>query len=189
MLSWIGLGVALGSARMQRHVPGAPATATRDLQSWGGLALQGAGFALAWGKHPQPDAAWWPGMDATGQSALLVFAAVLALASSAFAVVAVRELGKQWSLTARLLSSHELVTSGPFARVRHPIYSALLGLLVATGLCLGTALATGAGTLVYLIGTHWRAAREEKLLLSRFGDPYLEYARRVPRLIPGRRRA
>ena len=191
MLSWFGLGVALFFARMHRHAPdepGAPA-ATRDLQSWGGLALQGVGFALAWGTQRQAAAAWWPGMSLAVRDVLLVFAALLALASSGFAVLAVRELGKQWSLTARLLSSHELVTSGPFAWVRHPIYSALLGLLVATGLCLGTAAATGAGTLVYLIGTHWRAAREEKLLLARFGDAYREYTRHVPRLIPGPRRA
>lgn len=205
MLSWIGLSLALLSARLQRFRSGASdssagdptdrpsdsgaAPATRDLQSWGGLALQAVGFALVWGTHRQVGAAWWPGLPAIAQQVLLVLAALLALASSAFAIAAVRELGKQWSLTARLLVTHKLVTSGPFGWVRHPIYSALLGLLVATGACLSTVAATAAGTLVYLLGTHWRAAREEGLLLSRFGEAYVAYAHRVPRLIPGRKRS
>lgn len=203
MLSWIGLSLALLSARLRRFKSGAShagaddqsgspndssaAPATRDLQSWGGLALQGAGFALVWTTQRQVGAAWWPGTPALAQQVIFVFAALLALASSAFAIAAVRELGKQWSLTARLLATHELVTSGPFGWVRHPIYSALLGLLLATGLCLSSVAATAAGTAVYLLGTHWRAAREEKLLLARFGETYLGYARRVPRLIPRRR--
>ena len=193
MLSWLGLSLALLSARMHRSVTVAekgptPAAATRDLQSWGGLALQGIGFALVWGTHRPVGAAWWPGISPIAQLVLLLSAGLLALASSAFAIAAVRELGKQWSLTARLLASHELVTSGPFGWVRHPIYSALLGLLLATGVCLSTIAATVAGTVVYLLGTHWRAAREEKLLLVRFGETYLAYARQVPRLIPGIKR-
>ena len=56
--------------------------------------------------------------------------AVLLVVPPAPDLGAVRELGKQWSLTARVLATHDLVTTGPFARVRHPIYSALLGLLL-----------------------------------------------------------
>lgn len=105
-------------------------------------------------------------------------------AAAAFAAAAIRELGKQWSLTARLLQGHELVTSGPFARVRHPIYSALLGLLVATGLTWNSWPMTLAAVAVYVLGTHLRAGREERLLLSQFGERYRDYARRVPRLLP-----
>ena len=76
------------------------------------------------------------------------------------------------------------MTSGPFARVRHPIYSALLGMLVATGLALATPLAMIAATAIYVLGTHLRARREERLLADLFGQAYLDYAQRVPRLLP-----
>jgi protein-S-isoprenylcysteine O-methyltransferase Ste14 len=99
-------------------------------------------------------------------------------------LLAIRELGKQWSLTARVLQSHELVQRGPFAHVRHPIYSALLGLLLATGLALSTAVLTAIAVVVYVAGTYWRATREEALLRAHFGAAYDDYARRVPRLIP-----
>ena len=186
MFGWAGLGAALLRARLQRPAAAsaAPTTQVRDLASWGGLALQGVGFALAWGVRRPAAGTWLFGIAPAGQWLIASVVAVLALASAVFAALAVRELGKQWSLTARLLQNHELVTSGPFARVRHPIYTALLGLLLATGVALSTPTATAAGGLIYLLGTHWRASREDKLLQAMFRDAYLAYARRVPRLIP-----
>jgi protein-S-isoprenylcysteine O-methyltransferase Ste14 len=115
---------------------------------------------------------------------LALLAVTLAFGSAMLGLLAVRELGKQWSLTARVLESHELVQSGPFAQVRHPIYSALLGLLFATGIALSTAWLTGLGAAIYLVGTYSRAIREERLLRAHFGAAYDDYARRVPRLFP-----
>jgi protein-S-isoprenylcysteine O-methyltransferase Ste14 len=185
LCSWMLLGGALLAARLQQRRLAPEATAPRrDLQSWGGLALQGAGFALVWsGGHPGK-LAFLPNLSGEAQAALAFLAIFLGFASAAFAVLAIRELGKQWSLTARVLASHELVQSGPFGRVRHPIYSALLGLLLATGLVFATALNTALGALVYLAGTYWRASREERLLRAHFGATYDDYARRVPRLFP-----
>jgi protein-S-isoprenylcysteine O-methyltransferase Ste14 len=45
---------------------------------------------------------------------------------------AVCALGKQWSIAARVVEGHELITDGPYRIVRHPIYAGMLGLLVAT---------------------------------------------------------
>ena len=187
VLGWALLGGALLSARLrQRRVAAAAgesaAPAKRDLSSWGGIALQGVGFACVWSGAGR--ALFWPGLSESMQAVLAFCAMALALSSAAFAVLAIRELGKQWSLTARVLDHHELVRSGPFARVRHPIYAALFGLLLATGIAMSTATLTVAGALFYLIGTHWRALREEKLLHATFGTDFEDYARRVPRLFP-----
>lgn len=185
MAGWCGLGIALLFARWRQRHGGATSTARkRDLSSWGGLLLQGVGFACVWGFHRDMDAPFLPTSSLAIEWAMSLLAGLLAIASALFAVAAVRELGKQWSLTARVLETHELIVSGPFAHVRHPIYSALLGLLLATGIALGLPSWTAFGALVYLVGTHWRAAREERLLSSNFGDAYADYARRVPRLIP-----
>ena len=178
-------GGALLAARIRQRRAGsaASATASRDLASWAGMALQGVGFAIVWGANRSHDY-FWPGMGLGGMTVLAFATVTLAFGSAMLGLLAVRELGKQWSLTARVLDAHELVQSGPFAQVRHPIYSALLGLLLATGLALSTAWLTALATLVYLAGTYWRALREEALLRAHFGAAYDDYARRVPRLLP-----
>ncbi|MGI9088170.1 MAG: methyltransferase family protein [Chthoniobacterales bacterium] len=52
-------------------------------------------------------------------------------------LAAVRTLGKNWSLAARVTTDHELIETGPYARVRHPIYTGMLGMLIADGLVFG----------------------------------------------------
>jgi protein-S-isoprenylcysteine O-methyltransferase Ste14 len=181
--AWMMFGGALLAARVRQRRAGLGSVARRDFASWAGMALQGLGFAIVWGANRGHDT-FVPGMG-VGAMTMLAFATVtLAFGSAMLGMLAVRELGKQWSLTARVLDAHELVQRGPFAHVRHPIYSALLGLLLASGLALSTALLTAVATLVYLAGTYWRALREEALLRAHFGAAYDEYARRVPRLIP-----
>ncbi len=182
ILGWLLLGGVMLRARLRQS--GAGKAQRRDLASWFGLALQGLGFAVAWGSRADTDSTLISLVPPAGQWLLAALATSLALASALFAGAAIRELGKQWSLTARLLQGHELVVSGPFARVRHPIYSALLGLLVATGLAQASPLAILASVAIYLLGTHLRARREERLLAEMFGDTYTAYAHRVPRLLP-----
>lgn len=184
--AWMLFGGALLAARMRqrRQGGGAGATARRDLASWFGMALQGLGFAIVWGANRGESAYFWPGMTLGGMTVLAFATVTLAFGSAMLGLLAVRELGKQWSLTARVLAAHELVQTGPFAQVRHPIYSALLGLLLATGMALSTVTLTAVAAVAYLAGTHWRASREEALLRAHFGAAYDDYARRVPRLIP-----
>jgi protein-S-isoprenylcysteine O-methyltransferase Ste14 len=113
-----------------------------------------------------------------------VVAALMAGAVSLF-VAAGREMGRNWSLVARTREDHELVTSGAFAHVRHPIYTAmglfLLGLAVSFGhernLILGLPL--------FAAGTWLRVREEEKLLRASFGSTYDNYAARVKRFVPG----
>jgi protein-S-isoprenylcysteine O-methyltransferase Ste14 len=185
MLCWAALGLMLVLARIRarRGASADGGTRKRDLQSWLGLGLQGVGFSIAWGLH-RPQAAFIPGAGLALDWAVAGFAIVLAIASTAFAGAAVRTLDKQWSLTARVRGDHELIRHGPFARVRHPIYSALLGLLMATAICLSVWWALPLAMAVYLLGTRWRTAREERLLTEMFGSAYDEYRRDVPWLLP-----
>jgi len=182
--AWMLFGGALLAARLRQRALGGGGIAKRDMASWAGLAVQGLGFAIVWGGNRATHATFWPHMTLGEMTVLAFLTVTLAFGSAMLGLLAVRELGKQWSLTARVLDAHELVQSGPFAQVRHPIYSALLGLLLATGLALSTALLTGLAAAIYLVGTSWRAAREEALLRAHFGAAYEDYARRVPRLFP-----
>ena len=186
MLCWAALAVMLVLARIRarRGSTGEGATRKRDLQSWLGLALQGVGFSLAWSLQRPPGSSFIPGGSSVINGVLAVLAIAVAITSTAFAGAAIRTLDKQWSLTARVRGDHELIRVGPFARVRHPIYSALLGLLIATALCLAHWWALPVAIVVYLLGTRWRTTREEHLLTEAFGAAYDDYRRQVPWLLP-----
>ncbi len=156
----------------------------RDPMSTIGVAVQAVGFGLVWGwrrdagANPLPDGAWqaW---------AQLVASAILAWGSAALAVSAVRTLGKQWSVTARVLTTHRLVTTGPYAIVRHPIYTAMLGLMLSTGIALTTWPALAVACVFNLTGILWRVRIEERLLRETFGAEHDAYVARVPAVIPG----
>ncbi|CAN5220017.1 hypothetical protein BH11PSE14_BH11PSE14_21900 [soil metagenome] len=183
MLAWLLLGTMLVIARMRQRGQRGDGQ-RRDLRSWMGLGLQGVGFAIAWGVHRPTGASLLPGMGPTSDWMLALATAALAMASSLFACSAIRTLGKQWSLTARVLDSHQLVTDGAFALVRNPIYTGLLGLLIATGFVFATWQAIPVAVLVYVLGTLSRVQREEILLRDMFGAAFDDYAARVPRLLP-----
>lgn len=100
-----------------------------------------------------------------------------------FTVWARIHLGRNWSGIVTVKQDHELVATGPYALVRHPIYSGLLLAFV------GSALARGdcAGALAVLIASLalWRKWRlEERWMRQQFGDRYEAYRQRVSALVP-----
>ena len=118
----------------------------------------------------------------------IVFAVVtvaLAAASVWLVAASVRTLGKQWAVRARLVEDHKLITVGPYAHIRNPIYTGMLGMLIATGLAMEHWVALIAGTIVFMVGLVIRVRAEEKLLRRQFGRQFEEYANRVPAVLPG----
>jgi protein-S-isoprenylcysteine O-methyltransferase Ste14 len=104
-------------------------------------------------------------------------------AGLAFSVWARVVLGRNWSGTVTLKEGHELVRSGPYRLVRHPIYT---GLLVAF---IGSAVARGEwrGVLAVAIAfvALWRKLQlEERWMEETFGEAYARYRAEVPALIP-----
>lgn len=109
--------------------------------------------------------------------------AALTYAGIAFAVWARVTLGGNWSGIVTVKQDHQLITSGPYRFVRHPIYS---GLLVAL---LGTALAIGrfsgfVAVLVAFAGWRFKWRTEEKFMVEEFGDQYEQYRRSTPAIVP-----
>jgi len=100
-----------------------------------------------------------------------------------FAVWARRHLGRNWSQAVTVKDGHELITSGPYALVRHPIYTGLLLAFAGSALARGEWRGLLAVALVF--GTFWRKLRlEEKWMRERFGESYEAYAQRVAALVP-----
>lgn len=127
---WFVLGVGL--LRRPRGAAQGP-TVRRDRRSWLGMRFQATGFMLVW-TFQRPFGVPFLGLSAPALWLLAVVTVCIVIAEVTLVVGAFRVLGRQWSMEARVLQAHSLVTEGPFARVRHPIYTGMMALLLATGL-------------------------------------------------------
>ncbi len=112
------------------------------------------------------------------------FAGVIILAGGlAFAIWARRHLGRYWSGTITLKDSHRLIRTGPYAIVRHPIYTGIVTGMIGTAVALGEV--RGLVAVAVLLAVFLRKIRiEETWLTGEFGDEYRAYRREVKALIP-----
>jgi protein-S-isoprenylcysteine O-methyltransferase Ste14 len=109
--------------------------------------------------------------------------AALTIAGIAFAIWARRHLGKNWSAAVMIQSGHELIRTGPYARLRHPIYTGMLLALVGTALEIGKYRALAALG-IFLIGFARKAKKEEELLAEKFGTAFEEHKRLTGFFLP-----
>jgi protein-S-isoprenylcysteine O-methyltransferase Ste14 len=180
MLSWF---VFAGIFLLRKHPP-SPPDQKRATGSLVGVGLQGVSYALVWTWRRAFFTPMFPGSRSL-EIVLSTVAIVLAIGSGWMCNAAVSTLGKEWSITARLVEGHKLVTSGPYARVRHPIYTGMLGMLIATGLAVSHWIALVIAIVIFFIGTIIRVRSEERLLRGAFGSEFESYAQRVAAIIPG----
>jgi len=92
-------------------------------------------------------------------------------------------LGKLWSGAVTRKENHRVVDTGPYAVVRHPIYTGLLGATLVTAIAEATVPALLA-LAVIATGLWLKARLEEDFLRRELGDAYDAYRRRVPMLLP-----
>lgn len=155
----------------------------RDPVSLAGLALEFAAFAglyvLRDPARALPAAAPDPVAWVVVALAALLLAGSVILADRALAL-----LGAQWRVVASVAAEDRLVMDGPYARVRHPVYTAMLGMLAGTGVLLAAPAVVAGAAAVYLAGTAIRIRAEDRLLRARFGAAHEAFARDVPALLP-----
>jgi protein-S-isoprenylcysteine O-methyltransferase Ste14 len=161
----------------------APVEKVRDRRSVFGILLQSFGYFFMWlsFRPPYPTLSLLPGALA---QVVAVSSVALAAASGFMAVWARRTLGREWSFEARLVDAHRLVTAGPYSIVRHPIYSAMLGLWLATALAVARPWGIAIGLPFMLLGTTMRVKIEDALLRNAFGETFEAWARKTPAVIP-----
>ena len=169
-----------------RKRPPKETEAKRDRRARLGIVLQMCGYFLVW--FQPPGTRFLPPVAALSGVLGIVFA-VFTISLAAVSVwlmkSAVRTLGKQWAVAARLVEGHKLITEGPYAYVRNPIYTGMFGMLLATGLAMEHWIATIAAVVIFAAGLVIRVRTEEKLLRAAFGQEFEDYAQRVPAVIPG----
>jgi protein-S-isoprenylcysteine O-methyltransferase Ste14 len=157
---------------------------TKRRESWGQrflymLPLLAAFYLFQPGAHygwlgarfvPASDAAGWTGVALTA-------------AGVAIAIWARWHLGANWSGVVTLKEGHELIRSGPYRTIRHPIYT---GILLAL---LGTAVAAGEVRGLLAVAVAWlsfytKARREESFLTQEFGPSFAEHTKHTGMFLP-----
>ncbi len=176
---WVGYGVILALGRRGA----ARGDAKRDVKSSVGFLLQCAAYGICFVFPRRYFSPLFP-MSLLKEGILAGLDVAFTIASVWFCFAAARALGRQWALMARVIEGHELIRQGPYAVVRNPIYLAMLGMLIATGLAVSRWQALVCAAIVFAAGTAIRIRAEENLLRETFGAKFDDYARRVPAFLP-----
>jgi len=170
---WIGWWALF--VRRYRKAAGQEEIAKAPSAQWG-ILLDAVGFVCIWVPvRPAGFEKSWQGLAAS---------MLLGPPSVALAWWATRHLGKHWRYQAALNANHELVTTGPYAWIRHPIYASMLLLLLASGAAYSWWPMLVIGISLFTVGTEIRVEAEDQLLETYFQDEFIEYRARVRGYIP-----
>jgi protein-S-isoprenylcysteine O-methyltransferase Ste14 len=108
---------------------------------------------------------------------------ILVIAGLAFSAWARDILGRNWSGRVIIQDGHQLITEGPYAYVRHPLYTGLIVAMVGMALLMAD-VGAALGFVFALCFILFKAAREERLLETEFGPAYATYRQRTGSLLP-----
>ncbi len=173
LLCWLGWSFAFvkpsKAARGQKKAVRAPSS------RWG-IFLVMLAFACSWA-YVRPAGFEKPAPE-------LIASMILASLSLWLVYAATRHLGKQWRYEAALSEDHNLITTGPYRWLRHPIYASMLGMLLATLLAWTWWPMLIASLILFLAGTEIRVRAEERLLEGRFTTEYVNYRKRTWAYLP-----
>jgi protein-S-isoprenylcysteine O-methyltransferase Ste14 len=172
-LCWIAWMLAFVAAR--KRAAGQVKSVRAPASRWG-IVCQGIGFALIFIRIRPA------GFEKSELS--LIVSMILAPLAALLGWAGATNLGKQWRFEAALSEDHELVQTGPYRYVRHPIYASMLLLLLAAGAAATWWPMFVAGVVMFLIGTEIRTRLEDRLLADRFGEQFAAYRAKVSAYIP-----
>ncbi len=133
--------------------------------------------------YPRIPLAWlywsiWPSSRWT-----FFIGAAITAAGLLFSVWARRHLGRNWSRSVTIKEDHELIVTGPYSLVRHPIYTGLLAGFLGTAIAIAQIRGVLALGLIFI--SLWAKLRlEERWMRGQFGVSYEAYSRRVAALVP-----
>jgi protein-S-isoprenylcysteine O-methyltransferase Ste14 len=154
-----------------------PKSVQKDSTARWGVLMQAVGAAAIYAHKPATWAstiAWWRVIPAI---AMVVPAVWLAWTATA-------HLGRQWRVEAGLNADHELIRSGPYRVVRHPIYASMLCMMLMGASLIGTWPGAPIGIALCLIGLEIRVRVEDGLLAAHFGEMFRVWQKSLPALIP-----
>ena len=99
-------------------------------------------------------------------------------------ITAINTLGKFFTATARTTNEHLLITSGPFSIMRHPSYAGAILVITGVPVLLNNLITFFSTILLLFFAYDFRIKSEEKVLISTFGEKYLQYSLKVKKIVP-----
>lgn len=146
------------------------------------LLFMAATFVLLYSRDPT--FGWLNNRFAPATPWLVALGLALTATGIAFAIWARWHLGKEWSADVTIRQGHRLIRTGPYARIRHPIYTGILVGMLGTALVIGEF--RGLAAVALTLFGFWRKARaEESFLRQEFGADFEEHTRRTGFFLPG----
>lgn len=134
------------------------------------------GFYVATGR---PEAA-----DYTAHSWAVILGAILFCIAMWVFRRTHKALGRNWSITLQIREKHELISHGPYAFVRHPMYTSFLLMALGQAFLLANWVVGLAGVIGFAVLFFLRVDKEERMMLEIFGPEYRAYMDRTKRIIP-----
>ncbi len=114
---------------------------------------------------------------------ITIIATILVVIGVICAILARIYLGRNWSGYVTYKKDHELITSGPYRYVRHPIYSGMTLMITGTWLSFPS-FWVSSFFIAYIVIFVWRMGREEAIMIRLFGKKYKDYMKHTKRIIP-----
>jgi len=140
-----------------------------------GIVLQAVAYALLWQGH------FWEHPPTLRR---IILALILFSLATVLVWSAVFRLGRQWRFDAALVADHELVSTGVYGVVRHPIYTSFFCFFLATGLLVTPNWLLLIAAVLFVIGTEIRVRIEDNLLAAQFGERFEAYKSKVSAYLP-----
>ena len=140
-----------------------------------GLAIL-PGFYVATGI---PEAADYPASAWAVALGTIIFACALWIFR-----ISHKALGRNWSITLEIREQHKLICAGPYALVRHPMYTSFLLISLGQAFLLSNWVVGLAGLIGFAVLFFLRVDKEERMMLENFGPEYRSYMERTKRIIP-----
>jgi protein-S-isoprenylcysteine O-methyltransferase Ste14 len=148
----------------------------RDPRWRWGLLLEVLAYAVLWAeglRHAPAQAAW-----------RLALAVLFLALASLLSWTSTRALGRYLRFEAAVDTDHQLIRSGPYRVVRHPIYASMLCLFLGIASIAATPLTFAVALALFIAGTEIRVRIEDKLLAERFGEEFRAYLHSTPAYLP-----
>lgn len=156
-------------------------------QSYGSRVLQSllafCGVVLVFNLFTFVSGGWLAVQIIPHTPAFALTGAFLAVAGLLFCFWARYTLGRNWSSNVTIKQNHELILRGPYAFVRHPIYTGLLAAMLGTAIVYGYTRCF-LGVLIIAVAFWLKSQTEEKFMVQQFGEQYADYRQRTRALVP-----
>ncbi len=122
--------------------------------------------------------------DQSSNLFLTILGILMILIGLIIRITAIHTLGKFFTATARTTNEHLLITSGPFSIMRHPSYAGAILVITGVPVLLNNLITFFSTILLLFFAYDFRIKSEEKVLISTFGEKYLQYSLKVKKIVP-----